>query len=367
MSINRSYIIAALAVIGIGIWFWINSDTDQAQSPAPISSALDFDESAPLPRVIVEPRRAQTHKRRIELYGRTAANRVVDIKAKTAGLIVATPLKEGRKIESGTVICRQDIDARKAVLDQATALLTTRQLEYEAALKLVEKGFRSETQAATARAALDGAKASVKQAEIELDNVNMRAPFSGIFDDQMAELGDYLGPGQACGRLIELNPLVVEMELTETQIGQIKVGQSADIRLNTGQNLSGTLRFIEAQADPSTRTFKAEISLPNPKLTLKAGVTATLFMEAGEILAQHIPSSILALDDQGRVGVRYIDDGNIVRFAEVKTIDEDPDGIWVTGLPDTTRIIIKGQDYVAINTEVEPRTALEESVEIVSP
>jgi len=57
----------------------------------------------------------------------------------------------------------------------------------------------------------------VKQAQIELDNVNMRAPFSAIFDSQMAEVGDYLLPGQACGKLIEMNPLIVAVELTETQ------------------------------------------------------------------------------------------------------------------------------------------------------
>jgi multidrug efflux system membrane fusion protein len=94
------------------------------------------------------------------------------------------------------VLCRQDVDARQANLDQARANLEARQLDYQSSKTLVEKGSRSAGQLKSLQAAVDGAMASVKQAEIELDNVNMRAPFSGIFDLQMAEVGDYLLPGQ---------------------------------------------------------------------------------------------------------------------------------------------------------------------------
>jgi len=52
--------------------------------------------------------------------------------------------------------------------------------------------------------------------------------------------------------------------------------------------------------------------------------------------------------------VRFVDYDNRVGFAVVTQIDEDADGIWVTGLPDSTRIIVQGQDFVSVGTEVEP-------------
>jgi multidrug efflux system membrane fusion protein len=61
----------------------------------------------------------------------------------------------------------------------------------------------------------------------------------------------------------------------------------------------------------------------------------------------------LTLADSGNVGIRYVDNANIVRFAEVKTIDEDENGIWVTGLPENTRIIVEGQDFVSVGMEVD--------------
>ena len=62
----------------------------------------------------------------------------------------------------------------------------------------------------------------------------------------------------------------------------------------------------------------------------------------------------MALSDDGDVGVRYIDSQNLVRFAYTQTIDETENGIWVTGLPETTELIIQGQDFVSIGTEVKP-------------
>jgi len=72
------------------------------------------------------------------------------------------------------------------------------------------------------------------------------------------------------------------------------------------------------------------------------------------VMAQNIPTGVLSLDDGGNLGVRYLDREDIVRFAVTTTIDEDENGIWVTGLPDNTRIIITGQDYVSNGTKVTP-------------
>ncbi len=353
MKPNRSQIIALVAILLVAAWFGVNSlSSEPTQSTS--TAATEVAETA-LPEVVIAHRTAEEHLQKISIYGRTEAIREVMVKAETTGLVVSAPLREGQRVSKGQLICKQDINARQANLDQARAMLRTRELEYKATKTLVEKGYRSETQAATALAALDGARASVKQAEIEIDNINIRAPFSGIFETQIAHIGDFLSPGQPCGLIVDLDPLAVVIELTENQVGQIKVGQDAQIELATGQSLTGQVRLIEARANPATRTFRTEIVIPNNDLALKSGVTATVAVDAGMVLAQRIPSQILSLDDAGNVGVRYLDEQNIVRFAQTTTIDEDETGIWVSGLPDQTRIIVKGQDFVSIGVEVDPK------------
>jgi len=356
MKINRSYLLAAVLFIGIGLWFAYNSagkDT-QVVGKTQAETRAEIEANSQKPSVQVRRVTAQVHDNILDLYGQSEASREVEVKAETAGLIVETPIAEGRIVKSGTTLCRQDVDARQAILDQALANQRTIETDLNAARVLADKGYQSSSRVTAFEAQLDGARASIKQAQIELDNVIMRAPFSGIWERQGAQIGDYLAPGQACGLLVDLSPLHIVVQLTEDQVSAIGKGDSAQAVLATGQTVTATVAFIEAKADPATRTFRTVMHVPNNNFKLKAGVTATVRLKAGEAFAHQIPTNILALDDFGTVGVRYIDEGNIVRFAAVRTIDEDRNGAWVTGLPESTRIITEGQNFVSEGMEVIP-------------
>ena len=354
MKINSSLIFAALAIIGIFFWFLFNSQDNDIAPNAPISAAS---KQAPLPTVVVQTITASLHEKYFTLYGRTEASREVSVKALTSGRVVSTPTPKGRKVAKGTLLCRQDVDARQANLAQAKAALKASEVDYNSAKVLVEKGFQSSVLLESQKAAIDGAQASVTQAEIELNNINIRAPFAGILDTQFAEVGDYLSPGQPCANIVQLSPLHVIINLTEAQLGKVKIGQSAQIKLATGQSVTGTIKFIDAKAQEATRTFRAELTVSNSDYAIRAGLTATARISAGEWEAQRIPSKILTLNEAGTLGVRYVDYDNRVVFAPVETIDEDPNGIWVTGLPERVSIIIEGQDFVANGAQVNPSNA----------
>jgi multidrug efflux system membrane fusion protein len=354
MKLNTSYLLAGAAILFVAAWFVIGSAGSDRDIYADVKLREQATE-ATLPTVVVRSVVSEMHDIRLTSYGRTLPNRRVDVKAKTPGSLVATPVREGARVERGDVICRQDIDARQAIVDQAKAQLAKADADLTATTALVDRGYRAPTALNGDRAAVDGARASLKQAEIELGNVVLRAPFSGIYEARMAEVGDYLSPGLPCAAIVELDPLKLEAELTETQVGQVDMGQTVNIRLATGETVSGTVSFIESVANPATRTFQMEMSIPNPDYTLKAGVSATLDLKIGEAMASLVPSGVMALDENGATGIRYVDAGNIVRFAAIEQVDETQGGIWVMGLPPRSRIIIEGQDYVLVGSEVDPR------------
>jgi len=319
MKINASYVISALAIVVIGIWFLAHSgEKDAASSSPPKQESRE----KTLPKVVYRVVTAEPHDNQYRLYGRTEANREVEVKAETAGLVVSTPSREGQRVSAGQTLCRQDIDARQANVDQARAALASAEFDLRSTTILVEKGYRSKIQLANLQAQVDGARAGVKSAEIELDNVNMRAPFSGIFERQIAEVGDFLAPGQSCGLLLELNPLVVVADLSESQLAAISEGSTASVELATGEELRGKVRFIEARANTMTRTFRTEIEVPNPKMSLRAGITATVGLTAGKVDAHLVPGRVMTLNQNGEVGVRYLSDDNLVRFALTQTVAE---------------------------------------------
>ena len=63
-------------------------------------------------------------------------------------------------------------------------------------------------------------------------------------------------------------------------------------------------------------------------------------------MAHFIPSSVLSLNDQGIIGVKYVTDEGIVVFSEIVIIQSEADGIWVGGLPDEITLITVGQEFV---------------------
>lgn len=353
MKLNSSYIIAGcLVLIGVA-WFAFNSAGEEAPLPVSTPKTVGAQASQTVPSVQVRRIRASLHPNVMDLYGQSEANREVELKAETIGPVEQIFVAEGARVKAGQTVCRQSLGARQAQVDQAKANLRSIETDLNAARTLAEKGFQSQTRVTSLEAQLDGARAALQQAEIEADHIIIRAPFSGVWERQTAQIGDYLTPGMTCGLLVDLSPLKIDVQLTESQVGRVSIGSAATVELATGQILEGKVTFVEAKANTATRTFRTVIQIPNGDYKLKAGVTATVRLISGETLAQKVPSNILTINTEGTIGIRYVDSANIVQFATVKTIDEDASGIWVTGLPDNTRVIIEGQDFVDIGMRVD--------------
>lgn len=283
----------------------------------------------------------------VSIRGRTEAARTVIVRSETAGVVASTPAREGAFVGRGQVLCRLSVDARQAAVDQARANFRLRQIQLQSSESLAADGFRSPTQVMQDKANMDAAQAALRQAEVALDQVNVRAPFSGVFDHRDAEVGAYLGPGQPCGTVIELDPLIIVGDVAETQAAKIRVGAWATATLVSGQTIGGTVRFVARDADPTTRTYRVEIVVRNPGGAVRSGFSAEVKIDAGVGPAHLAPVSALVLDAQGRQGLRYLVAGNRVAFAPVVVLEETPQGVWVAGLTGQTRIITVGQSYVS--------------------
>lgn len=300
---------------------------------------------------------ASSHDDVVSLRGRTEAARSVVVRAETAGVVAQTPATEGGFVAKGAVLCRLAVDARQATLDQARAAHRSRQLQQQGSVELAKKGYRSQTQVLQDQANLDAAQASVRQAEIALDQVNIRAPFSGVFDRRDAEVGTYLSPGQACGSMIELNPLLIVGNVPESQAAKIRVGATAQAKLLSGQALGGRVTYMAREADVQTRTYRVEITAPNPSSTVRSGLSATVRISTGVGTAHQVPVSALVLNAQGQQGVRYVLADNRVAFAPVEVLEETPAGVWISGLQGAVRVITVGQSYVGEGQKVRVAAA----------
>jgi len=287
----------------------------------------------------------------VVIRGRTQATRTVVVRSETAGTVAAAPL-QGGFVKQGDVLCRLAVDARQAALDQARAMEKSNELNRQQNDELAKKGFRSPAQVLLSQANLDASKAAVRQGEIALAQVNIKAPFAGVFDHRDAEVGTYLAPGQPCGTVIEIDPLLIVGDVPETQAASLKVGATANAKLVSGQTLHGRVRYVAHEADPQTRTYHFEMTVPNPRLDVRSGLSAEMRIGAGSGPAHLVPVSTLVLDSAGRQGVRYVLADGRVAFAPVTIVEETHEGVWVTGLSGPVQLITVGQSYVADGQKV---------------
>ena len=295
----------------------------------------------------------------VAIQGRTEANRSVLISSETNGIVENILSNKGDQVKKGQIICKLSVDSRKAKLDEAEALMRQKELEWEASKVLVEKGYRSQTKAAGSKAAFDASKALVIQMQKELENINIRAPFNGFFNDNLSEIGDFLAIGMPCGQIIDYNPILVTGQISEQEIKKVKTGVMAQTILSTGEKLEGLVSYISKTADKKTRTFRVEVKIENADFKIKDGITAELFLPTQKVLAHLIPPSSLTLDQDGKIGIRHINNNNKVIFSGVEIVGDKGELVWVTGLPNKVTIITVGQEFVMENQTVN--FTLEES------
>ncbi len=354
MTTKRSYIIAAVLALGAAGWVASGQLADGGGAPEPRKPPADLSAGERTPMVRVRKQSAEPRVREAILRGRTEALHTVEVKAETDGRVIELLIARGSRVESNQTMVRLDPQDRPAKLQEAEALFEQRRIEFVAAERLSKKGFRAETQLAGAKAAMDAAAARVQRALIEIGNTEIRAPFDGIVDDRMTDVGDYVEKGDAIARVTALDPILIVAQVSEREVGRLQAGIEGRARLVTGQEVTGKLRFVGRMADDATRTFRVELVADNPDNKIPDGVTAELRIPLDSNMAHLVSPAILTLTDQGVLGIKTLEADNTVGFHPVSILESVPGGVWIGGLPEEVTLITVGQEFVAVGQAVRP-------------
>ena len=352
LPINRSVLTAIFAFLVLIGWLMSGVMSNNAAPVEPAKALVETSNVTSRFKVVVETLAAETHTNNIRLQARTEADKVVTVAAETNGVIAELPVEKGAFVQKGQVVCAIDVGARKAQLDQARANRDARKIEFNAAKKLLAKGHTSKSQLAASRAAYDAAIAGVQAALVEYNRTKIMAPFDGILDKQPVKIGKFLSVGQPCGTVIDKDPLLVVAHIAENQVSSISVGSRGTANLATGETVEGMVRYIAETPNAATRTFRLELEVPNKDLLLRDGISAELDLEAGEVLATRIPQNVLTLGDNGKLGVRVVDNGRVA-FRQVTVIADDRTGALVTGLAAEEKVIVQGGEFTRDGREVD--------------
>lgn len=342
---NKTTKTAIFVLSALLLWMLSGFFENNSNSSNNNSLKLDSDDDKII-KVKAKKIKAKLKQSNVLIQGRTESSRNVKVASETNGIVKEILVKKGEFVKKNQILCKLSVDSREAKLDEAKALMLQKKLEWDASKVLVEKGYRSQTKAAGSKAAFDASKALVIQMEEELENINIRSPFDGFFNNNLAEVGDFLSIGMPCGQVIDYNPILVIGQVSEQEIKKIKSGVQGFAILSTGEKLKGKLSYVSKTADSKTRTFRVELEISNTNFEIKDGITAELFIPTKKVQAHLIPPSSLTLDPEGKIGVRHINTNNEVIFSGIEIIGDQEELIWVTGLPEQITLITIGQEFV---------------------
>lgn len=299
-----------------------------------------------------------------------AKARVPEAQAKKPEAEARVEEAEARLTEAESRLAEAEINANAAArLSEDGYAPQTRVAATEAAVRGAEAGIVSaraglraaesglDTVAANveaAKAGVQSAQAAVASAKREIERLTITAPFSGLLESDSAERGSLLQPGSLCATVIRLDPMMLVGYVPETAVSRVEMGAKARAELASGEEVEGEVVFISRAADETTRTFRVDIRVPNPDLTLRDGQTAEIEIAAEGTNAHLLPTSAMTLNDEGTLGVRTVDDNKQVAFVPVSLLRDTPNGAWLAGLPDEADVIVIGQEYVTDGVEVAP-------------
>lgn len=282
--------------------------------------------------------------RQVTSLGTALANESVQIVTNTSDYLTALHINEGQRVEKGQLIAQlNDVEERARVAELSASLLDQkRQLDRVKNLAKTQATAQSlldeqQTRVNTTQAQLDAVKA-------RLNEMTIRAPFSGVLGLRQVSEGAYLTSGTVLTTLDDLNLIRLEFSIAEYYLAQLKPGMAVNSTsvAYPGKTFTGQIKAIDTRLDPVTRSVKVHALVPNDQLELRPGMLLNVSVTLAELQALQISEkAIVPLQNKHYVFV--VNKDNSVTQTEVQLGQRMPGLVEiVSGLNAGDEVVIEG-------------------------
>jgi multidrug efflux system membrane fusion protein len=362
----------------------VGCDSKPAASSAP--SAPTVTVARPLQKTITEWD---------EYTGRFTAVEVVEVRARVSGFIDSIHFKEGQIVKQGDLLFVIDprpyklaVEQAKADLERAKAKLEIASLDVQRGMPLVRSQTLTEREFDTRRsterdagAQVASAEAVVKQAELNLEWTDVRAPIAGRISDKRVDAGNLISGGQTGATLltviVSIDPIhfvfdgseadflhYMRLSAAGTRPSSRDVQNPVSVRLadESDYRHHGRMNFVDNVVNPKTGTIRGRAVFDNKDGLLTPGFFGRLRLFGGEREALLLPDSAIASDQSRKIVFTVADDGTV--GTKLVALGPMVDGLRVirSGLAPTDRIVIDGLQRARPGQKVTPEDGKVEAV-----
>jgi multidrug efflux system membrane fusion protein len=373
----KLWVVASLlAIVLVGGWLKYSLRASGSSAAAPPSA---------LPQVVVSKPLARDIDTRLGFLGQFAAVSQVELRAQVGGTLTGIFFKDGDIVRKGDLLFTIEARPYEITLAEATAQLEVATARLELADRQLDRAKDLEQSNAgsvenvdqrisdqrAARAAVEDAKARIRDAQFDLDHCRITAPFTGRMGTHLVSMGNLIAgsrtatsPTTLLATLVSLDPIYLDFDMSESDFlvyskyrGHLKGGHVQKVEVALGDDnqytRSGVFDFLDNVLDRSSGTIHARATVANSNLVLTPG----LFARVRLVVAPPSPTLLVpdaaVLPDQSQHMVMTVSADGTVAPKRVE-VGEIRDGLRVirSGLAPSDRVIVDGLLHAAPGTKV---------------
>lgn len=362
-------------------------------------SSFAVAQEPPAPQVVVAKPVVREVVDRDEFIGRFQAAEEVQIRARVGGYLKAIRFTDGQMVNEGDELFEVDqrpfmtaYNQAKANVSVAQATLVFAQAQFDRVNGLVKSGSQTVStlddrrrELDSAQANLEGSKATLDRAALDVTYSKITAPLGGRIDRHQISVGNLVEADQTVlTSIVMLDPIDFYFDIDERRLlnyaetarargevlqsggGGLKVSVTLGDRDRT--EYSGTLDFAENRVDPQTGTLRARARFANPGFILQPGLFGRVELQGSNAYkAVLIPDEAISSDQDERV-VYVVGKDNVV---STKAIRPGPRvfGYRVvrSGLDGTENLVVRGVVRVRPGMKVDAKETTLPQERAVSP
>lgn len=278
----------------------------------------------------------------------------LNISAQAQGQITSLDINLGEHKAKGAIIATIDNKLRQLAFENAKLSEARLKRNFERIENLYNGGSATEQQLDDARIAYESAKIQLEQSEKQLSDATIEAPFSGVITQKFVEEGSFINPGSPIARIIDISTLKARINVSESNIYQIRKGNKATITSDVypGIEFPGKVTFVSDRGDDS-HNYAMEVEISNSaEHPLKAGTFVNVKINTtGAAKALYIPRE--ALVGSTNDASVYLAENNVARLKKITVKNTNGNNLQVlSGLTEGDEIIVTGQINLSDGKEI---------------
>ncbi|MBI4544619.1 MAG: efflux RND transporter periplasmic adaptor subunit [Gemmatimonadetes bacterium] len=280
--------------------------------------------------------------------GQAAASRQTVVLAQVAGRVAQLPVRENDAVAAGArLLVLESAEYELSVAEAQAGLREARARYGELVLfdeMLPDSAVRAERESvARAKSGLDAAEVRLRRAELDLARTRVAAPFAGRVASIRIVPGQWVRPGDELLTVVDLDPIKVEVQVLEGEVGYLAPGRRARVSFAAfaDQTFAGRIETINPLVERETRTARVTVVVPNPGGRILPGMYARVSLDArrfpGRIL---VPRAAILERDRRTMLFVYEGDarGGLAKWRYVTTGLENESLVEIVPDPETEKV-----------------------------